>query len=259
MGVSENLSHLSQPQTCGEQGLLHSVVAGGVAVRSAVAGGVAGRSAVAGGVAGRSAVAGGVAGRSAVTGGVAGRSAVAGGVAGRSAVAGGVAGRSAVAGGVAGRSAVAGGVAGRSAVTGGVAGRSARTVISMAALATSDFSLVRSSCTSFGTAPAAAAPSASISTEACMAHGRVLLRLEARHETVDNFLARGRGRGLGAVELVQHLDGGLGDVRPFARPVQRHELRHGTGGCGAQRAALHRGLHGVRPRAPSPRGTPRNR
>ncbi len=58
-----------------------------------------------------------------------------------------------------------------------------------------------------------------------MAHGRVLLRLEARHETVEDFLALGRGRGLGAVELVQHLDGGLGDVRPLARPAQLHEPR----------------------------------
>ncbi len=62
-----------------------------------------------------------------------------------------------------------------------------------------------------------------------MDHGRVLLRLEARHETVEDFLARGRGRGLGAVDLAQHLDGGLGDVRPLARPVQLHELRHGSG------------------------------
>ncbi len=62
-----------------------------------------------------------------------------------------------------------------------------------------------------------------------MDHGRVLLRLEARHETVEDLLARGLGRGLGTVELAQHLDGGLGDVRPLARPVQLHELQHGSG------------------------------
>ena len=38
-------------------------------------------------------------------------------------------------------------------------------------------------------------------------HGRVLLRLEAHPETVEAFLARGRRRGLGAVDLAQHLDG----------------------------------------------------
>ncbi len=48
-------------------------------------------------------------------------------------------------------------------------------------------------------------------------HSCVRLRLEVGHKAVEELMAGGRGRGLGAVDLAQHQDSGRGVLWPIGQ------------------------------------------